>query len=172
MGAFATGVTVVTTAVDGELYASPRTRFTSVSLEPMLVLVCLHRLEPGAASYSPARMRSASTYWQPGQRTCPAASPTAAGPTGLALRRSRDQHRSQRLPEHCGLCAAVLDSGCISDPGGDMRSWSARCRDGARLELEPAGLPRGNYRPLGAGPADASLVPRAGVSYSGSRSCR
>ena len=42
MGSFATGVTVVTTlGAEGEPYGVTVNSFTSVSLEPMLVLVCL-----------------------------------------------------------------------------------------------------------------------------------
>jgi flavin reductase (DIM6/NTAB) family NADH-FMN oxidoreductase RutF len=41
MGHFATGVTVVTTAQDGELHGMTANSVTSVSLDPMLVLVCL-----------------------------------------------------------------------------------------------------------------------------------
>jgi flavin reductase (DIM6/NTAB) family NADH-FMN oxidoreductase RutF len=44
LGRFATGVTVVTTARDGEVHAMTANAFTSVSLEPPLVLVSIdHR---------------------------------------------------------------------------------------------------------------------------------
>ena len=41
MGCFATGVTIVTTKSVGELYGMTVNSFTSVSLQPPLVLVCL-----------------------------------------------------------------------------------------------------------------------------------
>ncbi len=41
MGRFATGVTVVTTAVGGQEHAMTANSFTSVSLDPLLVLVCV-----------------------------------------------------------------------------------------------------------------------------------
>lgn len=41
MGAFVTGVTVVTTAVDDELYGMTVSAFSSLSLDPLLALVCL-----------------------------------------------------------------------------------------------------------------------------------
>ena len=44
VGRFATGVTVVTTAVDGEQYAMTCNSFTSVSLEPVLVLFCAEKI--------------------------------------------------------------------------------------------------------------------------------
>lgn len=43
MGRFATGVTVVTTTVDGVDLAMTASSLTSVSLEPLLMLVCVER---------------------------------------------------------------------------------------------------------------------------------
>ncbi|MGK5553715.1 flavin reductase family protein [Actinomadura kijaniata] len=43
VGRFATGVAVVSTVVDGVDHAMTVNAFTSVSLEPLLVLVCLER---------------------------------------------------------------------------------------------------------------------------------
>jgi len=44
MGCFATGVTVITVDQNGEIHGMTANAFTSVSLDPMLVLVCVdHR---------------------------------------------------------------------------------------------------------------------------------
>jgi flavin reductase (DIM6/NTAB) family NADH-FMN oxidoreductase RutF len=43
MGRFATGVTIVTTAVDGWLHGMTANAVASLSLEPMLVLVCVDK---------------------------------------------------------------------------------------------------------------------------------
>lgn len=43
VGRFATGVTVVTTVVDGVDHAMTASAFASVSLEPLLVLVCVEK---------------------------------------------------------------------------------------------------------------------------------
>lgn len=43
VGHFATGVTVVTTAVDGWLHGMTANAFASLSLEPLLVLVCVDK---------------------------------------------------------------------------------------------------------------------------------
>lgn len=43
LGTFATGVTVVTCEVDDRLHGATVSSFTSVSLDPPLVLVCLHK---------------------------------------------------------------------------------------------------------------------------------
>jgi len=49
MGAFPTGVTVVTVAsADGHFHGLTVNSFSSVSLDPMLVLVCLNRTSRGA----------------------------------------------------------------------------------------------------------------------------
>jgi flavin reductase (DIM6/NTAB) family NADH-FMN oxidoreductase RutF len=43
MGLFATGVTVISTAVEDDVHAMTANAFTSVSLDPPLILVCLNR---------------------------------------------------------------------------------------------------------------------------------
>jgi flavin reductase (DIM6/NTAB) family NADH-FMN oxidoreductase RutF len=43
MGLFATGVTVMAVEVDGEFYGMTANAVTSVSLEPLLVLVCVQK---------------------------------------------------------------------------------------------------------------------------------
>ncbi len=43
VGRFATGIAVVTTRVDGTDHAMTASSFTSVSLEPLLVLVCVEK---------------------------------------------------------------------------------------------------------------------------------
>lgn len=72
VGHFATGVTIVTTVVDGVDHAMTASAFTSVSLEPPLVLVCVDRearfrdavLESGqwAVSFLPADARRAAEW--------------------------------------------------------------------------------------------------------------
>ncbi|HJZ46808.1 MAG TPA: flavin reductase family protein [Roseiflexaceae bacterium] len=46
MGHFASGVTVVTTAVSGELYGMTVSSFASLSLKPPLVLICIDKTVP------------------------------------------------------------------------------------------------------------------------------
>jgi flavin reductase (DIM6/NTAB) family NADH-FMN oxidoreductase RutF len=43
MGLFATGVTVIAVEVDGEIHGMTANAITSVSLEPLLVLVCVQK---------------------------------------------------------------------------------------------------------------------------------
>src|SRR5271155_4651706 len=41
MGCFATGVTIVTVDLDGEVHGMTANAFASVSLDPLLILVCV-----------------------------------------------------------------------------------------------------------------------------------
>src|ERR1700675_2856598 len=43
MGCFATGVTIVTLDLDGEVHGMTANAFASVSLDPLLLLVCVDR---------------------------------------------------------------------------------------------------------------------------------
>lgn len=58
VGRFATGVTVVTTGVEGTIHGMTANAFTSVSLDPLLVLVCvdmeagLHELLPRSRTFA------------------------------------------------------------------------------------------------------------------------
>jgi flavin reductase (DIM6/NTAB) family NADH-FMN oxidoreductase RutF len=55
-GSFTTGVTVVTICdPEGELRGFTANSFTSVSLDPPLVLVCLHRRAPSLSAFQPGR---------------------------------------------------------------------------------------------------------------------
>jgi flavin reductase (DIM6/NTAB) family NADH-FMN oxidoreductase RutF len=56
MGSFPTGVTVVTVACDdGSMHGITVNSFSSVSLDPMLVLVCLNQTSPGVGLIERAR---------------------------------------------------------------------------------------------------------------------
>ncbi len=55
IGHFATGVTVVTTAVDGRLHGMTANAVSSVSLDPLLLLVCVDRRAIAHGEMSRAR---------------------------------------------------------------------------------------------------------------------
>jgi len=55
LGRFATGVAVVTTAVEGSLHGITVNSLTSVSLDPLLVLVCIERRARAHAEIERAR---------------------------------------------------------------------------------------------------------------------
>lgn len=56
MGSFATGVTVITVDYEGEVHGMTANAFTSVSLDPLLVLVCVdHRARTHARLHAKKR---------------------------------------------------------------------------------------------------------------------
>jgi flavin reductase (DIM6/NTAB) family NADH-FMN oxidoreductase RutF len=157
MGAFATGVTVVTTAVDGELYGITANSFTSVSLEPMLVLVCLQdssrALELLTRSDAFSVNVLAAGQADLSRRFADRSRPTGAGAfDGVAI--SVGASGCPNIVD----CAAVLDCRLYQRyPGGDHAIVVGEVvAYGARLELEPLVFHGGNYRPLGGRTADAS----------------
>jgi len=76
MGSFPTGVTVVTAASEeGTMYGMTVNSFSSVSLDPMLVLVCLNQASRGVG-LSSAPGCSSSTCFPPDRRMSRAGSPT------------------------------------------------------------------------------------------------
>jgi flavin reductase (DIM6/NTAB) family NADH-FMN oxidoreductase RutF len=157
MSAFATGVTVVTTAVDGELYGITANSFTSVSLDPMLVLVCLKDSSRALELLTRSHAFSVNVL--------------AAGQADLS-RRFADRSRPTGVAAFDGVaismgasgcpnivdCAAVLDCRLYQlYPGGDHAIVVGEVvAYRARLELEPLVFHGGNYRPLGGRTAVAS----------------
>lgn len=54
VGSFASGVTIISCEVDGQQYGATASSFTSLSLEPPMVLVCLNRSSRTAAAVTRA----------------------------------------------------------------------------------------------------------------------
>jgi flavin reductase (DIM6/NTAB) family NADH-FMN oxidoreductase RutF len=79
MGAFATGVTIISVDLDGEVHGMTANAFTSVSLDPKLVLVCVdHSTRTHAHLHSKKRFginvlcedqRAVSEYYARPERT-------------------------------------------------------------------------------------------------------
>jgi flavin reductase (DIM6/NTAB) family NADH-FMN oxidoreductase RutF len=79
MGCFATGVTVITVDFEGEVHGMTANAFTSVSLDPLLVLVCVdHKARTHAQLHSRKRFgvnmlsenqRAISEYYARASRT-------------------------------------------------------------------------------------------------------
>jgi flavin reductase (DIM6/NTAB) family NADH-FMN oxidoreductase RutF len=150
VGAFATGVTVVTTAVDGELYGITANSFTSLSLDPMLVLVCLKDSSRALERLTRSQAFSVNVL--------------ALGQTDLS-RRFADRSRPAGAAAFDGVaiatgargCPNILDCAAVLDcrvyqmyPGGDHVIVVGEVLDyGTRPELEPLVFYGGNYRSLG-----------------------
>jgi len=63
MGTFATGVTVITVDFEGEVHGMTANAFTSVSLDPLLVLVCVdHKAKTHAHLHTRKRFGVNTAY--------------------------------------------------------------------------------------------------------------
>jgi 3-hydroxy-9,10-secoandrosta-1,3,5(10)-triene-9,17-dione monooxygenase reductase component len=155
VGAFATGVTVLTTAVDGELYGITANSFTSLSLDPMLVLVCLKDSSRALELFTRSQAFSVNVL--------------ALGQADLSCRFA-DRNRPTGAAAFDGVaistgasgCPNILDCAAVLDcrvhqiyPGGDhVIVVGEVLAYGTRPELEPLVFHGGNYRPLGDRTAD------------------
>lgn len=96
LGCFATGVTVVTClASDGEPAGLTVNSFTSVSLHPPLLLVCLHKMATSAAALTEAS-HFAVNVLQTGQQ-----------PASIRFS-TRDEDRFGATPWSCGEAGAPI----------------------------------------------------------------
>ena len=96
LGCFATGVTVVTCLdADGRPFGITANSFTSVSLEPPLLLVCLHKLAASAAALTEAS-HFAVNVLQTGQQ-----------PASMRFS-TRDEDRFGTTPWSCGEAGAPI----------------------------------------------------------------
>jgi hypothetical protein len=107
MGCFATGVTVITVDQDGEVHGMTANAFTAVSLDPVLVLVCVdHRARTHAHLHARKRFgvnvlrsdqQAISEYYARSAET-----QSASGSRGRPLRSHRARHacaaRSSGVP--------------------------------------------------------------------------
>ena len=150
VGRFATGVTVVTTCVDGVDHAMTASAFTSVSLDPVLVLVCVEK----DARFHDAILESGS--W--------AVSVLAAsgrrGAEWFAARGRPLVGQLDRVPHHRG---AISGAALLDDSLAWMQCETTAVYDGgdhdivlgavvevasSRLEGPPLVFYRGAYREL------------------------
>jgi len=151
VGRFATGVTVVTTCSEGVDHAMTASAFTSVSLEPVLVLVCVEKearfhdalLESGvwAVSVLPASDRRAAEWFA-----------TRGRPLGGQL--DRFPHRRGEASGAALLDGALAWLQCettaVYDGGDhDIVVGSVLEIETSTLEAPPLVYYRGAYRQLG-----------------------
>ncbi|MGH3359778.1 MAG: flavin reductase family protein, partial [Nocardioidaceae bacterium] len=102
LGRFASGVTVVTTRLDGEDHASTASAFTSVALDPPLVLVCIDHKSRFHAAVSESRSWAVSILAEENQ-----AAATWFATRGRPLEGQLDRVRHRR--------GVVLDAPLIED---------------------------------------------------------
>ena len=150
MGRFATGVTIVTVDLDGEVHGMTANAFASVSLDPMLVLVCVdHTTRTHAHLHAKKRFgvnvlredqRAISEYYARAERTEENAEVEAGA------RFERTKHGTPMLQRSLAYLECRLRS---AEVAGDHTIFIAEVEDVVVREGEPLLFFRGGYRKVG-----------------------
>ncbi len=150
MGTFATGVTIVTVDLDGEVHGMTANAFASVSLDPTLVLVCVdHTTRTHAHLHAKKRFginvlregqRAISEYYARPERTHEHAEEEAGA------RFERTRHGTPMLQGSLAYLECRLHS---AEEAGDHTIFIAEVEDVVVREGEPLLFFRGKYRELG-----------------------
>ncbi len=150
LGAFATGVTIITVDLDGEVHGMTANAFTSVSLDPMLVLICVdHSARTHAHLHAKKRFginilcedqRGISEYYARTDRTHEHAEVEAGA------RFDRTTHGTPVLHGALAYLECRLQS---SQEAGDHTIFIAEVEDVVLREGNPLLFFRGKYRKVG-----------------------
>jgi flavin reductase (DIM6/NTAB) family NADH-FMN oxidoreductase RutF len=148
MGTFATGVTVITVDHDGEVHGMTANAFSSVSLDPMLVLVCVdHRARTHAHLHTRKRFginvlrsdqQAISEYYARAFESHQRAEEAGA-------RFDRTRHGTPILQGGLAYLECRLHS---AQPAGDHTIFIAEVEDVVVREGEPLLFFRGRYREM------------------------
>lgn len=150
MGRFATGVTIVTVDLDGEVHGMTANAFASVSLDPFLVLVCVdHKTKTHAHLHARKRFginvlcenqRMISEYYASPERTHERAEQEA----GARFERAR--HGTPMLQGALAYLECRLHS---AQAAGDHTIFIAEVEDLVVREGNPLLFFQGTYRKIG-----------------------
>ncbi len=150
MGSFATGVTVITVDFEGEVQGMTANAFTSVSLDPLLVLVCVdHKAKTHAQLHTRKRFgvnvlsegqRAISEYYALAERTHDRAEQEAGA------RFDRTQHGTPVLRGALAYLECRLHS---AQDAGDHTIFIAEVEDMVVKEGDPLLYFQGEYRKIG-----------------------
>jgi flavin reductase (DIM6/NTAB) family NADH-FMN oxidoreductase RutF len=150
MGCFATGVTIITVDLDGEVHGMTANAFASVSLDPMLVLVCVdHSTRTHAHLHSKKRFginvlcedqRAISDYYARPERTHEHAEVEAGA------RFDRTRHGTPMLHGALAYLECRLET---AQEAGDHSIFIAEVEDVVLREGDPLLFFRGKYRKVG-----------------------
>lgn len=150
MGSFATGVTIITVDLDGEVHGMTANAFASVSLDPLLVLVCVdHSTRTHAHLHTKKRFginvlrqdqRAISEYYARADRTHEHAE-TEAG--------ARFERTRQGTPMLHGALAYLECRLHSSQEAGDHTIFIAEVEEVVVRTGEPLLFFRGEYRKVG-----------------------
>jgi flavin reductase (DIM6/NTAB) family NADH-FMN oxidoreductase RutF len=150
MGCFATGVTIITVDLDGEVHGMTANAFASVSLDPLLVLVCvdsatrthahLHAKKRFGINVLGEDQRAISQYYARTER-CHEQAATEAG-----ARFDRTKHGTPMLHGSLAYLECHLHS---AEEAGDHTIFIAEVEDVVVGEGDPLLFFRGKYRKVG-----------------------
>jgi flavin reductase (DIM6/NTAB) family NADH-FMN oxidoreductase RutF len=150
MGCFATGVTIITVDLEGEVHGMTANAFASVSLDPMLVLVCVdHATRTHAHLHTKKRFginvlcqdqRAISEYYARAERDYEHAEAEAGA------RFDRTQHGTPVLHGALAYLECKLRS---AEVAGDHTIFISEVEDVVVREGEPLLFFRGKYRKVG-----------------------
>ena len=150
MGCFATGVTIITLDLDGEVHGMTANAFASVSLDPLLVLVCVdHTTRTHAHMHAKKRFginvlcedqRAISEYYARPERTHESAE------AGAGARFDRTSHGTPVLHGALTYLECRLTSSAVA---GDHTIFIAEVEDVTVREGDPLLFFRGKYRKVG-----------------------
>jgi len=149
MGAFATGVTIITVDLDGEVHGMTANAFASVSIDPLLVLVCVdHSTRTHAHLHAKKRFginvlsedqRSISDFYANPNRH-----ERDAGDAGARF--DRTHHGTPMLQGSLAYIECRLHS---AEEAGDHTIFIAEVEDVVVREGDPLLFFRGKYRGVG-----------------------
>ena len=150
MGCFATGVTIITVDLDGEVHGMTANAFTSVSLDPLLVLVCVdHSTRTHAHLHAKKRFginvlgedqRAISEYYARPERSHEHAEAEAGAHF------ERTAHGTPMLQGALAYLECRLHS---AEQAGDHTIFIAEVEDAVVREGEPLLFFKGKYRKVG-----------------------
>jgi len=152
MSQFPTGVTIVTTRVGERLHGSTANAFTSVSLEPLLVLVCLDKKGDTHGLVEQSGIFAVNILGEDQEHLSRL----------FATKGEGHDHSLRGVPYRYGVTGAPIIEGALAYldcvvahrfPGGDHTIFVGEVRDGAILrEAPPLVFFRGRYARLAGGP--------------------
>ena len=150
MGCFATGVTILTLDLDGEVHGMTANAFASVSLDPLLVLVCVdHSARTHAHVHAKKRFginilhenqRAVSEYY---------AQAVYAQENAEAVAGARFDRTRHGTPVLHGALAYLECRLVSTHEAGDHTVFIAEVEDAVVREGEPLLFFRGDYRRIG-----------------------
>jgi flavin reductase (DIM6/NTAB) family NADH-FMN oxidoreductase RutF len=148
LGRFATGVTLVTTQLGDEPHGMTANAFTSVSLDPPLVLVCVDRAADSHDIIDRAGVFAVNVLSLQQEELS----------TRFAVKEGPGAHRLDGVPHHAGETGAPVIDGCLAYldcrvagryPGGDHTIFLGEVVDAGQLSDEgPLVFYQGRYTGL------------------------